>query len=89
MDSIDGQKIYLINEEGTLLSKFIKPYQPGQGKFRWEVFNTKWQPWRRTQEDPEREKKDARVLKAVGIEKENVVEGEKRERKKKKTVFDI
>ena len=27
MDSVDGQKIYVKNEEGTVLSKFFKPYQ--------------------------------------------------------------
>jgi len=27
VDSVDGQKIYVKNEEGTVLSKFFKPYQ--------------------------------------------------------------
>ena len=86
VESIDGQKIYVKNEEGTVLGKFFKPYQlvNVDSVEKHEKPNESHED---EHNDIQRERKHQRVLKAVGINQGNIVEG-KRERKTKE-VFDL
>ena len=86
VEKIDGQKIYLKNEDGIILNKFYKPYQllKVNEVQKYEVDN----------EDQEKEhkqiqtkRKQDKILKAVGIDESNIVEN-KRQRKPKK-IFDL
>ena len=86
VDSVDGQKIYVKNEEGTVLSKFFKPYQLVEVDLV-EKYEKPNESHEEEHKEIQRVRKHQRVLKAVGIDQSNVVEG-KRERKKKE-VFDL
>ena len=86
VEKIDGQKIYLKNEDGIILNKFYKPYQllKVNEVQKYEVNN----------EDQEKEhkqiqtkRKQDKKLKAVGIDESNIIEN-KRQRKPKK-IFDL
>ena len=86
MDSVDGQKICVKNEEGTVLSKFFKPYQLVKVDSV-EKYEKPNESHEEEHKEIQRARKHQRVLKAVGIDQSNAVEG-KRERKKKE-VFDL
>ena len=85
MESIDGHKIYVKNEEGAVLGKFFKPYQLVKVDSV-EKYEKPNESHEEEHKEIQRARKHQRVLKAVGIDQGNVVEG-KRERKRKE-VFD-
>ena len=85
VESIDGQKIYLRNEEGTVLGQFFKPHQLVKVDSV-EKYEKPNESHEEEHKEIQRVRKHQRVLKAVGIDQGNVVEG-KRERKRKE-VFD-
>jgi len=85
VESIDGQKIYLRNEEGTVLGKFFKPYQLVKVDLV-EKYEKPNESQEEEHKEIQRVRKHQRALKAVGIDQGNVVEGKRK--KKKKEVFD-
>jgi len=85
VESIDGHKIYVKNEEGAVLGKFFKPYQLVKVDSV-EKYEKPNESHEEEHKEIQRARKHQRVLKAVGIDQGNVVEG-KRERKRKE-VFD-
>lgn len=81
IDNIDGQKIYLANEEGILLSKFFKPYQLVK-----VVSVEKYEKPNESHEEEhkiiQKQRKRDKSRKADGLNKFNILEG-KRERRNK------
>lgn len=86
INNIDGQKIYVKNDDGELLNNFYKPYQLLKVN-EVEKYEKQNEEHEKEHKEIQKNKKQDKILKSVGIDKTNIVEN-KRIRKPKQ-IFDL